>query len=311
MTTMKAMRMHEYGPPAVLRFEDAPRPNIEDDQLLIKVRAVGMNPLDWKIRSGLFKAWAPEDLPQILGFDMAGEVAAIGANVTQFAIGDAVYGTTDMGAYAEYVVVRVADVALKPRSIDFIHAAVIPSSAITAWQALLHSAQLAAGQTVLIHGAAGGVGTFAVQIAKWCGARVIGTASAHNHDFLRQLGADEVIDYNITPFEDVVRDVDVVFDTIGGATLRRSCRVIKPGGKIRTIADETAPEVAAQYGVDVSQFDIELPAPALLAELARLVDAGHIKPIITTVLPLSEAPQAHMLSASGHVRGKIVLQVTD
>ena len=300
MITMKAVRIHEYGKPDVLRYEDVPRPQVGPGQVLIKVRAAGMNPLDWKVRSGLVPVWPAEDLPQILGFDMAGDIVEVGSDVTQFAVGDAVYGFTDSGGYAEYTIALVDDIAFKPRTVDYIHAAAMPGAAVTSWQALIDSAQLTAGQTVLIHGAAGGVGTFAVQIAKCRGARVIVTASAHNHDFLQQLGADELIDYNTTRFEDVVSNIDMVLDTVGKETLERSWRVIKPGGKIRTIVDDTNPETA---------FNIQLPAPTVLTELARLVDTGQVKPIVSTVLPLSEVQQAHRLSEGRHVRGKIVLVV--
>jgi NADPH:quinone reductase-like Zn-dependent oxidoreductase len=185
----------------------------------------------------------------------------------------------------------------------------MPIAALTAWQALFEAAQLESGQTVLIHGAAGGVGSFAVQLAKWRGAQVIGTASGHNLAFLRQLGADEVIDYTTTRFEEVAREVDVVLDTVGGETQQRSWSVCKPGGMLISIVGAPSPDMAAAHGVRPCEFNVQRPFSAHLAELARLVDAGRLKPIVSTVLPLQEAGRAHILSESRHTRGKIVLQV--
>lgn len=304
---MKAVQIHTIGGPEVLCYEDVPRPTVGKGEALVRVKATTVNPLDWKVRSGIFPLESPEDFPFTLGLDVAGEIEEIGSDAGYFAVGDAVYGLSISGGYAEYAKVLVADIAMKPRITDYLQAAALPCAAITAWQLLFGSANLKSGQSVLIHGAAGGVGTVAVQLAKWCGAHVIGTASAHNHDFLRQLGADEMIDYNVTRFEEVVHDIDLVFDIVGGETLWRSRNVLKPGGKLRTIADSSAPEIAANYGIDASGFEIHPPFGAVLREIAGLVDNGHLKPVVSTVLPFQEVQQAHRLSEGRHVRGKIVL----
>lgn len=308
MTMMKAVRMHGYGSPEVLRYEDAPRPTIGDDEVLIRVHAVAVNPLDWKIRSGLAIEWFQPTLPLILGIDVAGVIAAVGAAVKDLAIGDEVYTAPTIGGYADYVAVPANRVAHKPRSVDYVQAAAMSIGGLVARQALFDAAHLAPGQTVLIHGAAGGVGVLAVQLAKWRGARVIGTASAHNLAFLRELGADEVINYTTTRFETVVRDVDVVLDTVGGETLERSWAVLKQGGMLVSIVDLPSPTVAAAHGVQQCTVDLQADAKQL-ADLAGMVDTGQIKPIVSTVLPLQEASQAHVLSESRHTRGKIVLQV--
>jgi len=309
MKTMKIVKIYQQGDVDVLQFEEAPLPTIEPNEVLLRVQAVGVNPLDWKLRSGYFPLQAPEAFPFVLGFDMAGTVVATGSEVTQFVVGDHVYGVPNNGAYAEYARAFAFDLAIQPKRLDAIQAAAMPCAAITAWQTLFDSAQLAAGQTVLIHGAAGGVGTMSVQLAKWRGAHVIGTASAHNHALLQELGADEVIDYTTTRFEEVVAPVDVVFDTVGGETLWRSGTLLKPGGRLRTIADDAAPELAAKYGIDASGYEIHPPFGDLLAELAGLVDNGQLKPVVSTVLPFQEIKQAHRLSEGRHVRGKIVLVV--
>jgi NADPH:quinone reductase-like Zn-dependent oxidoreductase len=311
MTTMKAMRIHTYGGPEVLRYEDAPRPAIGEEEVLIRVYAAAVNPLDWKVRSGLYADSYHPTFPLILGWDIAGVVEVTGMGVKNLAIGDEVYTRPVTGGYAEYVAVPAADVAHKPYSLDFIQAAATPIAALTAWQAIVDAAHLGAGQTILIHGAAGGVGTFAVQLARWRGAYVIGTASGHNLAFLRQLGADEVIDYTTTRFEEVVHGVDVVFDTVSGETKQRSWGVIKPGGILVSIIGPPSPDVAAAHGVQQHMVRgiLQSPARARLAEIARMVDAGQLKPIVSTVLPLQEAARAHILSESRHTRGKIVLQV--
>lgn len=309
MQTMKAVRIHRYGGLEVLQYEEAPRPSPQAKEVLIRVRAAGVNPLDWKVRAGYATDWNLT-FPLILGYDVAGVIEAVGAEVEHFTIGDEVYAAPDTGGYAEYVAVPASEVAHKPQTLDYVEAAALPIAALTAWQALFEAAQLAPGQTILIHGAAGGVGSMAVQLAKWRGARVIGTASAANLSFLRQLGADEVIDYTATRFETLVHDMDVVLDTVGGETLQRSWPVLKPGGIMVSITEPLSPEMAMAYGVQQREVIIDsLEGQAALAGLARLVDAGHLKPIVSTLLPLSEVRQAHILSEGRHLRGKIVLQV--
>lgn len=307
MTMMKAVRIHRYGGPEVLQYEEAPQPTMGTEDVLIRVHAAAVNPLDWKVRAGYATDWQ-HTLPLILGFDVTGVIEAVGANVEHFTMGDEVYAAPFTGGHAEYIAIPAVDVARKPHSLDYVQAAAMPVAALTAWQTLLDAAQLSAGQTVLIHGAAGGVGSMAVQLAKWRGAQVIGTASAHNLAFLRTLGADRVIDYTATRFEAVVRDVDVVLDTIGGETQQRSWPVLKPRGVLISIVEQPPPEMAA-HTVQPSAGILPTPNGQRLAEIADLVDAGHLKPIVSTVLPLHEVGQAHRLIESRHTRGKIVLQV--
>jgi NADPH:quinone reductase-like Zn-dependent oxidoreductase len=308
MTTMKAVRIHRHGGPEVLQYEEAPRPTIGDDEVLIRVHAAAVNPLDWKVRANYFND-EPSTFPVILGFDVAGVIEAVGTNVQNFMLGDEVYAAPDTGGYAEYVAVPAIEVAHKPRTLDYVQAAALPIAMLTAWQTLLDEAQLETGQTVLIHGAAGGVGSMAVQLAKWRGAQVIGTASAQNLAFLRELGADRVIDYTTTRFETIVRDVDVVLDTVGGETLDRSWTTLKPSGMLISIVDDPSPATAAAHGVQQRLVILQTPSGQRLAQIARLVDAGHLKPIVSTVLPLHQVGQAHRLIESRHTRGKIVLQV--
>ena len=233
------------------------------------------------------------------------------SGVTRFQIGDEVYSRPDIardGAYATYIVVRESEVALKPRSVDHVHAAAIPLAALTAWQALFDVAGLSAGQKVLIHAAAGGVGSFAVQLAKWKGAHVIGTASQRNQSLLRELGVDEPIDYQNTHFDDVVHDVDAVLDTVGGDTQHRSWRVLKKGGILVSILSPPSEEEAAKHGARTGYVFVQ-PNSAQLTEIAKLVDAGKVKPVVETILPLADARKAQELSQTRHARGKIVLKV--
>jgi NADPH:quinone reductase-like Zn-dependent oxidoreductase len=313
MENMKAVQVHNYGGPEVLRFEDAPRPTPGSGELLVKVYAASVNALDWRARAGYVKQVFPLPLPYIPGWDVSGVVEAIGPRVTQFKKGDEVYAVPDgarsgKGTYAEYVVVKETEAALKPKSIDHIHAAALPVAAVTAWQALFDQGGLSKGQKVLIHGAAGGVGSVAVQLAKWKGAHITGTASGRNQGLLRELGVDEPIDYEKTPFEDVVHDMDVVLDTLGGDTQKRSWKVLKKGGILVSIVAPPPAEEAVKLGVR-STFSAGHPSSALLSEIAKLVDAGKLKPVVETVLPLSDARRAHELNETGHARGKTVLKV--
>ncbi|HUL12015.1 MAG TPA: NADP-dependent oxidoreductase [Methylococcaceae bacterium] len=311
MNTMKAVRIHAYGGPEVLRYEEVLRPEPGPGEVLIRVHAAGVNPVDWKIREGYLKQMLHHSLPLIPGWDVSGVVAAMGPGAVRLKAGDEVYSRPDIardGAYAEYIVVGETEVALKPKTIDHVHAAAIPLAALTAWQSLFDAAGLGAGQKVLIHAAAGGVGSFAVQLAKWKGAQVIGTASKGNHDFVRNLGADEAIDYQTTRFEDMVRDVDVVFDTIAGETQKRSWKVLKKGGILVSILGQPSAEEAAAHGVRQASVFVQ-PSAMQLDEIAKLVDSGKLRPIVETVLPLAEARRAQELSQTGHTRGKIVLRV--
>lgn len=311
MDTMKAVRIHEYGGPEVLRYEDAPRPVVKPDEVLIRVHAAGVNPVDWKVRAGHVKSMFNYSMPLIPGWDVSGVVQTTGLDTSRLRAGDEVYSRPDIardGAYAEYIAVRESEVALKPKSLDHVQAAAVPLAALTAWQALFDAAKLQPGQTLLIHGAAGGVGTFAVQLAKLKGARVIGTASKMNHEFLRSLGVDETIDYTTTRFEDAVHGVDAVLDTITGETMERSWQVLKKDGILVSILQPPSPEKAASHGVRCAHTFVQ-PSVPQLNEITKLLDAGKLKVIIEKVFPLWEARAAHELSATGHVRGKIVLRV--
>jgi len=311
VANMKAIRLHSHGGPEVLGLEEAPRPQAGAGEALIRVHAAGVNPLDWKARAGQVKTWLQHRLPLIPGWDVSGVGEAVASCVTAFKVGYAVYGMLDFerdGAYAEYATARTLTLALKPNSIDHTQAAAVPLASLTAWQSLFEVGGLQSGQTVLIHGAAGGVGHFAVQFAKWKEAKVIVTASAGNEKFLRELGADEVIDYHNTKFEKAVHDVDMVLDTIGGDTQQRSWQVLKRGGILVATLSISSPEAARDHGVRGEGVMVH-PDAAQLNQIGALINAGKLKPSVATILPLAEAARAHELSQTGHARGKIVLQL--
>jgi NADPH:quinone reductase-like Zn-dependent oxidoreductase len=310
MTMMKAVRIHRYGGPEVLRYEEAPRPEPGRGEVLIRVHGAGVNPVDWKVREGYARDFLKHALPLVPGWDVSGVVEAAGPDATRWKPGDELFSRPDIardGAYAEFLVVRESEAARKPQSLDHLQAAAVPLAALTAWQALFDAAGLGPGQTVLIHAAAGGVGHFAVQLAKWKGARVIGTASAGNHAFLRTLGADDTIDYTTTRFEEVVRDADVVLDTMGGDTQQRSWKTLREGGILSTIL-APPPEEAVPPEKRLGYTFVQ-PNAEQLSEIATLIDAGKVRTVVETVLPLPEARSAQDRSQAGHVRGKIVLQV--
>jgi NADPH:quinone reductase-like Zn-dependent oxidoreductase len=311
MKTMKAVCIYAYGGPDALVYEDAPCPHPGDGEVLVRVYAAGVNPVDWKIREGQLKEMLHHTLPLVLGWDVSGVVETLGAGTVRLKVGDEVFSRPDIsrdGAYAEFIVIRESEVALKPKSIDHIHAAALPLAGLTAWQTLFTAGGLAAGQRVLIHGAAGGVGSLAVQLAKWKGAHVIGTASGSNHDFLRQLGVDQPVDYQTVRFEDAVEPVDLVLDTLGGDVQERSWKVLKPGGILVSIVSPPSKDAAATHGARQA-FVFTDPNSGQLAEISKLADAEKLKAIVETVLPLSDATRGQQLSERGHTRGKIVLRV--
>jgi NADPH:quinone reductase-like Zn-dependent oxidoreductase len=311
--TMKAVRISSYGGPEVLTEEYAPTPEPLAREVLIEVYAAGVNPIDWKVREGYAKGWLRHKLPLIPGWDVSGVIAELGDSAEGFREGDGVYAKLDPGrngAYAEYVVSSVENIAPKPRSIDHVHAAAVPVAALTAWQSLFDLADLSKGQTVLIHAAAGGVGHFAVQFAKWKGARVIGTASARNEQFVRKLGADVFIDYAAGRFEDKLSGVDCVLDTMGGDVLSRSLQVLKKGGIVVSTLEEPSAEEVARYGVRAAHV-LARGDSGQLRQIAGLIDSGDVMPIVEAVLPLAKARRAHEMSQTGHVRGKIVLRVKE
>ncbi len=306
---MKSISLRARGGPEALAYDEVQQPRPGEGEVLIRVHAAGViqTELSW-VPTWTTQAGEPRTLPVIPGHEFSGEIAALGAGVTDANVGDLVYGLNDWyrdGASAEFCVARVADFAHKPASVDHVHAAATPISALTAWQGLVERGGLAAGQRVLIHGAAGGVGTLAVQLARWRGARVTATASAANLDFIRSLGADEVIDYRAQRFEDVVRNVDVVFDTVGGETLERSWSVLKPGGRLITVA--ASGEQTTDERIRAAYFIVE-PSRTQLVEISRLIDGDALRPVVGAVFPLAEGRKAYQHKP---VRGKVVIRVVD
>ncbi len=307
---MKAVVLKEYGGADVLSYEDVekPAPQAADD-ILIKVHNIGVNPVEWKIRNGLGKMFGLK-LPIILGTEISGTVEEVGADVTDFKLGDEIFGNVNMmrgGGYAEYVIAKESEIAQKPRGVDFEKASAIPVGALTSWLAIFTTANLQSGQKILIHAASGGVGSMAVQLAKAKGAYVFATSSGKNEEFVKGLGADEFIDYTKTKFETVAKDVDVVLDLVGGETQERSFQTLKKGGfLVSTVAPPPA-ESAAQFGVKAEMIQSN-PNGKILGEIAELVEDGKVKAHIETVLPLSEIKKAHELSESGKTRGKIILK---
>ncbi|MGY1865808.1 MULTISPECIES: NADP-dependent oxidoreductase [Nocardia] len=293
---MLAIRQYTFGGPEVLEVAEVDRPRPGPGEVLVRVAATSVNAADWKVRAGLVGKLG--DPPLTLGLDVSGVVDELGPGVDRFAVGDPVYGMVFGGANAEYVVAQAHTLAPKPRNVDLVQAAALPTAALTAWQAL---AALGTGQRVLVHAAAGGVGHLAVQIAKHRGAFVIGTARAVNHGYLRGLGADEVIDYTAVDFGSVTRDVDLVLDLVGGEYGSRSLLVLGPHGRLIDTQGSDA-EADPRY----ERFYVE-PAGVSLREITTMVERGHLQATIDRVLPLSEAAQAHQLSEAGRVRGKIVL----
>lgn len=331
---MKAIRLHAFGGPEVLRYEDAPKPQLKAGEVLVRVHAAGINPPDWYLRDGyrtLPPEWQPPvALPAIPGSDISGVVEAVAADVANFAVGDEVFGMVrfpsfgDSAAYAQYVAAPASDLARKPAGIDHVGAAATPMAVLTAWQFLIalghdqpnplqaqrHVPVTLDGKTVLVNGAAGGVGHFAVQLAKWRGARVIAVASGGHEAFLRDLGADEFIDYTKVKPEDAAQDVDLVLDTVGGPATGRFLRTLKRGGALYPVypLGYTGADEAAKAGFTVSTTQVRSNG-AQLAELAVLLDAKTIRVGIDSTFPLAEARAAHERAANGHIRGKIVLTV--
>lgn len=306
---MKAVVLREYGNADVLKLEEIEKPSPNADDILVKVHNIGLNPIEWKVRNGLGEAFGMK-LPIFLGTEISGIVEEVGADVKRFKVGDEIFGNVNMirgGGYAEYVLAKESEIAHKPKNVDFVNAAAIAVGALTSWKAIFTTGNLNSGQKVLIHGAAGGVGSMGVQLAKAKGAYVYATGSGKNEDFIKELGADEFIDYTKTKFEDVAKDVDVVLDTVGGETQTRSFEVLKKGGFLVSLVAPPSPELAEKYGVKATMIQSG-PNGELLEELAKFVEAGKVKAHVETVLPLSEIKKAHELSESGRTRGKIVLE---
>jgi len=330
---MQVIQQHIFGGPEVLRYEPAPRPVVQPGEVLVRVHAVSLNPPDWYLRDGykeLPPEWQPAvSFPLILGTDVSGVVAAVAPDVTGFAIGDEVFGMIrfpsvgESRGYAEYVAAPAPDLAHKPANIDYVQAAGAPMSGLTAWQYLIELGHTAPnpfqaaphrpvpllGKRVLVNGAAGGVGHLAVQLAKWQGAHVVAVASGRHEALLRELGADEFIDYTQAPAEEVVQEVDLVLDTLSGPTTGRFLRTLRRGGALFPVfLGFTEAEAAAQQGVTVSMAQVRSNG-AQLAELGHLLAAGTVRVVIDSTFPLAQARQAHERAARGHIQGKIVLTV--
>lgn len=308
---MKAVRIYAYGGRDQLLVEEAPVPQPGDNDVLVRVVATSVNPVDWKIRAGYLKDMLPYKFPIILGWDVSGVVESVGNAVTRFKPGDAVYSRPAIlrdGTYAEYIAIDANEVAFKPATISHTSAASLPLAGITAWEVLVNTAGIKAGDRVLIHAASGGVGSLAVQLAKARGAYVIATTSAKNSALVKSLGADEIIDYRAQAFEKTIKDVDIVFDSLGGEIQEKSWQVLKPDGILVSIVNPPSAEHAAAHKARSAFVFIE-PDAAVLTELARLVDDGKIRPIIAAEFALDDIVAAHALSESGRAAGKIVVHV--
>lgn len=334
--SMHAVRQHKFGGPNVLVYEEAPRPELNAGEVLVRVHAVGVNPPDWYLREG-FKMLPPEwrphvALPVIVGTDISGVIEEVAEDVQGLVVGDEVYSMVKFPsgiaggsrAYAEYVSVPASQIARKPAEIDHVHAAGAPMALLTAWQFLIaqghnepnplqpdqHKPLPLAGKTVLVNGAAGGVGHFALQLAKWKGAHVIAVASGKHKNILRELGADEFIDYTTTHTESAVHDVDLVLDAVGGPAASRFLKTLKPGGALFLVfpLGFSSREEAAQLGVTVSATQVQ-SSGAQLEEVGRLLNEGRIRVVIDSTFPLADARKAHERAAKGHIQGKLVLTV--
>lgn len=309
--SMMAWRVHEFGPPETMRFERVPVPTPSPGEVLVKVHADGVGPWDGWIRGG--RSALPQPLPLTLGSDLSGAIKAVGPDVTGLRVGDQVYGVTNprfIGGYAEYALASAAMIAKKPASLSYIEAASVPVIAVTAWKGLFDQAQLTARQTVLIHGAAGSVGAYAVQIARRAGIRSIATAATDELAYVRELGADMAVDFRTERFENVARDVDAVLDLVGGETQSRSFQVLRPGGKLVSAVSEPDQELAKSHGVDATFFLVKVTT-GHLRELADMIDRGDLRTRVGIVLPLADAREAHFIleGRRSSPKGKIVLAV--
>lgn len=308
---MRACRVHRFGGPEAISLDEIPVPKPGPGEVLVRVRAAGVGPWDAWIRAG--RSVLPQPLPLTLGSDLSGEISAVGEGVSGFAVGDAVFGVTNKrftGGYADYAVAEAGMLALKPHSLDHVHAASVPVVAVTAWQALFAQAHLARGQSVLIHGAAGNVGAYAVQLARQAGLKVSATTSSADLDYVKGLGADQVVDFRSTAFEDAVTDVDAVIDLVGGEVQARSFAVLRRGGTLVSAVSHPDPALAQRADVEARFFLVDVTS-AMLSELGSLLDDEVLTASVGTVLPVAEARRAHEMldSLERRPRGKIVLEV--
>jgi NADPH:quinone reductase-like Zn-dependent oxidoreductase len=309
--TMMAWRVHSFGSPSVMQFEEVARPAPGPGEVLVRVHAAGVGPWDGWIRGG--KSAVPQPLPLILGSDLAGDVVALGTGVSGLSIGDQIYGVTNSqftGAYAEYALASASMIGLKPTSLTYVEAASAPVVAVTAWQALFDKARLKENDTVLIHGAAGSVGSFAVQLAHRQRIRVVATAAEADVGYVRGLGADTVLNYQTTRFEGVVKGADAVIDLVGGESQTRSFDVLRPGGRLISLVSKPDPTLAQRYGVEAEFFLVKVTR-GYLSQIAHLLESGEVKVQVGAVIPLADARDAHRMldGTMPRPRGKIVLTV--
>lgn len=310
MAKMHAVLIHSFGDPNVLKVEDVPMPEPKADEIVIRAYAASVNPVDYKIRSGKYPAVKQDQLPKVLGRDVAGVVERVGTRITKFQKGDAVYAMLgrDVGSYAEFALATEQEAAPKPQSLDFVHAAAVPLAALTAWQGLFDQGGLKAGQRVLIHGGAGGVGHFAIQFAKAKGAWVATTVSSDDLQLARDLGADLAIDYKHDKFEEKVKDIDLVFDLIAGETQKRSFAVLKDGGTLISTLQKPDEAEAKRRNLRVGHY-MAKPNAQQLEEIGRLIDAGKVKVVINAFYPLEQVAKAHEHMEHDHIQGKVVLKI--
>ncbi|MFH1262984.1 MAG: NADP-dependent oxidoreductase [Pseudomonadota bacterium] len=316
---MRAIAIDKFGKGDVLKLKEVPTPVPGDDEVLIKVAYAGVNPVDWKIRVGMLAKRLPCEFPLIPGWDAAGTIAKCGKNVTKWREGDEVYSycrkpTIQWGTYAEYVAVPHDFPARKPKNLSFRDAAAVPLAALTAWQSLFEAIHLKKRESILIHAGAGGVGSFAIQFARWAGAQVVTTASSKNHGYVRELGAEHAIDYTkgdfATPLREIYPDgVDAVYDCVGGDVFSKSYPCLKKGGRINTIATQLDPELDKKYGV-TGTYTFVRPNGSQLKEIADLIQKGAIRSPALQEYRLEEAAKAHAALETLHTRGKIVLRVS-
>lgn len=301
---MQAVRLHDYGGPDQLKLDEVVRPEPGTGEVLIRLMAAGVNPADWKAGEGLFKQFSPLQFPWTPGLEGAGIVEATGPAVRNFRKGDAVYGAMSQ-TYAEYALAKEGDIQPKPANISFEEAAGVPVGALTAWGAVIDKAQVQQGQRVLVQGAAGGVGVYAAQLARWKGAQAAGTASAANIELLRSLGIETPIDYNATSFETQVHDLDAVIDTVGGELMARSLKVLRPGGIYVTVAGRPPQDAGQAEGVRATSAG--RASPDTLHEISNLIESGQMRPVAGPSFPLKEAGRAQALSETRHGHGRIVI----
>jgi NADPH:quinone reductase-like Zn-dependent oxidoreductase len=307
---MRAVQIHSYGGAEQLQLTNTKVPVPAEDEVLVKIHTAGVNPIDWKVREGYLAELLPHRLPLTLGWDFAGQVVSVGKNVKQWSVGDAVYSHPNLsknGTYAEYITVSADEIAAKPKTLNWQESAAVPLVTLTAWQALNEIGKIKTGDRVLIHAGAGGVGNAAIQLAKQAGATVYTTSSSKNIDFLKSLGADEVIDYMQEDFSKL-NGLDLIFDTMGGDVLEKSWSTLKKGGNLVSIAEIPNDELAIKHDVKAN-FCFVQPNSGHLSEIASLIDSGSIKVEIDSVYQLDDVVKAHKKSESGHTRGKIVLQI--